>query len=362
MNILFEINHPGQVHLLRNLYSLLIKNHKIFVFIKEDSTIIRLLKFYSIPYFCLGTKGSGIKGKLFKQLFFDYKIWKFVLINKIDIGVGSSLTNDHVSIFSKMKAIHLSDDDLEVVPLINKFGYPFSSFILTPESLNFSKYSKKHFGYAGTHELAYLHPNYFKPDPTVLKRIGVSSQEPFYVLRFVALKGHHDVGHKGISLEQKRELISYLSKKGKVFITSEHPIEKEFESYRLPVPPEDIHSLLYYATLFVGDSQTMTSEAAILGTPALKCNTFAGKLSVPNELEIKYELCYSFHPTEFNALFKKMVELTQSLNIKLVWQEKRKKFLDDKIDVTSFFSWFIENYPQSVKIIKSNPECQNNFK
>ena len=60
----------------------------------------------------------------------------------------------------------------------------------------------------------------------------------------------------------------------------------------MPIPPESIHSLLYYAKMFIGDSQTMTTEAAILGTPALKCNTFAGKLSVPNELEEKYNLCY----------------------------------------------------------------------
>jgi len=56
-----------------------------------------------------------------------------------------------------------------------------------------------------------------------------------------------------------------------------------------------MHSLLYYATMFIGDSQTMTSEAAMLGTPSLKLNSFAGKLSVPNELEQKYQLCYSFY-------------------------------------------------------------------
>jgi hypothetical protein len=29
--------------------------------------------------------------------------------------------------------------------------------------------------------------------------------------------------------------------------------------------------------------------------------------------------------------------------------------LDDKIDVTAFYVWFIENYPQSVKMRKENP-------
>ena len=47
----------------------------------------------------------------------------------------------------------------------------------------------------------------------------------------------------------------------------------------------------------------MTSEAAILGVPALKCNTFAGRLSVPNELEQKYGLCYAYQPCEFDRLY-----------------------------------------------------------
>lgn len=36
--------------------------------------------------------------------------------------------------------------------------------------------------------------------------------------------------------------------------------------------------------------------------------------------------------------------------------------LQDKIDVTAFMVWFIENYPKSVEIIKDNPKYQYNFK
>jgi len=105
------------------------------------------------------------------------------------------------------------------------------------------------------------------------------------LLRFNAFKAHHDIGAKGLSIENKRKLIAYLETKGKVYITSERNIDEEFKKYQLLLSPEKVHSLIYYATMLIGDSQTMTSEAAILGTPALKCNTFAGKLSVPNELE-----------------------------------------------------------------------------
>ena len=42
--------------------------------------------------------------------------------------------------------------------------------------------------------------------------------------------------------------------------------------------------------MFIGDSQTMTSEAAVLGVPSLRCNSFAGRISYINEQEFKYGL------------------------------------------------------------------------
>ena len=57
-------------------------------------------------------------------------------------------------------------------------------------------------------------------------------------MRFVALKGHHDVGQQGLSLEQKCRLLELLKPYGRVIVTSERALEPEFEPYRLPVPPE----------------------------------------------------------------------------------------------------------------------------
>ena len=106
----------------------------------------------------------------------------------------------------------------------------------------------------------------------------------------------------------------------------------------------------------------MTSEAAVLGTPAIKCNTFSGKLSVPNELEEKYRLCYSYTPKEFNKFLNKTEELIRTSNLKEQWQNRLKSLIADKIDVTSFLLWFIENYPESVGIMRKDPDYQIKFK
>ncbi len=363
MKILIELNHPGQVHLLRHIYFELIrKEHFVIVITKKDHMINKLLDIYKIPYILLGSKGEGIKGKILKQLQFDFKAYKLVKKYKFEIGLGSSITNDHVSFLTSMKSIHLSDDDEDVVPFITKYSYPFSGIILSPDCLVFKKYKKKNIGYPGYHELAYLHPKRFSPDPAVLTVLGLNVGDPYFILRFNAFKAHHDVGAKGLTLENKRHLIDLLSPNGKVFITTENEIDPEFKTYQLSLSPDKIHSLLYYANMFIGDSQTMTSEAAVLGTPALKCNSFAGKLSVPNELEQKYGLCYSFLPKEFNSLQEKITELLKLHNLKEIWRQRQKRMLGDRIDVTSFMVWFVENLPESARTIKKNPEYHLRFK
>jgi predicted glycosyltransferase len=153
-----------------------------------------------------------------------------------------------------------------------------------------------------------------------------------------------------------------LESKGKVFITTERDIDDEFKPYQLMVSPDKAHSLMYYATMFVGDSQTMTSEAAVLGTPAVKCNSFAGRLAVPNELEERYGLCYSFLPEQQEAFFAKIEELLTMPDLKGEWQRRRQHLFSEKIDYTSFLVWFVENYPQSRQTIVEQPEFQFQFR
>jgi hypothetical protein len=113
--------------------------------------------------------------------------------------------------------------------------------------------------------------------------------------------------------------------------------------------------------MLIGDSQTMTSEAAVLGTPAIRSNSFVGQISYLEEEEHVYGLTYGFLPTDFDAMQLKIEELLTLPNLKEIWQSRRQKMLADKIDVTAFFVWFIENYPESVKIMKDNPDYQYIF-
>lgn len=361
MNILIDIGHPAHVHLLKYVaVELAERGHSVFFSVRDIPVAKRLMDCYSMPYLDLGKKADTLVGKAMTVLGQDFQLLRFVRKHKIDYGLSSGVVLSHVSKLTKMKSFVFDDDDDAAEPLVVKYGHPLTKVVFTPSSIH--RKSKHALYYEGTHELAYLHPNYFHPDKSVLQRAGLKMGERFFVMRFVAFKGHHDIGQGGLTIEQKRALINLLNPYGRVIITSERSIEPEFEQYRLPIPPEDIHSLMYYSSMFLGDSQTMTSEAAILGVPALKCNTFAGRLSVPNELEQKYGLCYSYLPEDFDKLYAHAKRLLESPTTKQEWTEKLTRFLEDKIDVTSFFVWFIENYPNSHKVMSENPQFQQQIK
>lgn len=344
MNILIDIGHPGHVHLLHGVAEeMKKKGHNVFYSVREIPVAKRLMEHYGMtPWVDLGGKKDNLLGKAQTVLHQDIEILRFVRHNHIDLGLSSGLVLSHVSKLTGMKSIMFDDDDDAAEPLIVKYGHPLTNIIFTPDCIQ--RKTKRAVYYAGTHELAYLHPNRFSPDPTVLKHAGLSEGERFFIMRFVALKGHHDVGQQGLSLKQKEALVNSLKPHGRVIITSERAIESEFEQYRLPVPPEEIHSLMAYSSMFVGDSQTMTSEAAVLGVPALKCNTFAGRLSVPNMLENKYGLCYAYTPDHFNEMLNHIQQLLarESEDLKKEWQEKRQRMLADMIDPTNFFVDYIE--------------------
>lgn len=363
MKVLVDIGHPAHVHLLKGtIKNLQQDGHKVIITIKSMPIVKRLLDCEGLEYVDLGKKGTTMMSKIWRQLLFDWKIWKLCVKNDVDYAIGSSASITRVSKLCKAISINMDDDDDEVQAAMVHFSHPFSDVRLTPSAIMGHRKSKKAVFYAGTHELAYLHPNRFSPDPSVLTKAGLKEGERFFIMRFVAFKAYHDAGQGGLSMEQKRRLIDLLGRYGRVIITSEREIEPEFEMYRLPVPPEDILSLMAYSSMFIGDSQTMTSEAAILGVPALKCNTFAGKLSVPNELEQRYELCYSYQPTDFELFFNHVKQLLENPDVKEQWKLKREHFLSEKIDVTAFFTWFIENYPDSRRIMKENPNYQMRFR
>ncbi|RLF94360.1 hypothetical protein DRN50_05610, partial [Thermococci archaeon] len=148
-------------------------------------------------------------------------------------------------------------------------------------------------------------------------------------------------------LTKLQNFVKELERFGEVFITSESPLPSEFEKYRIKAPPEKMHDLLYYATMYIGEGATMATEAGILGTPSIYVSSLVGTMGNFEELEKRYGLVYAFQDP--NLALERATELLNSNDIKERWRKRRDRLFREKTDVTRFMTDFIENYPQSFK-------------
>lgn len=363
MNILFDIGHPAHVHYYRILAKKLeLKGHKVFWTVKDIFIAKKLLDIYGFKYKVFSKKSDSLIGKILKQIYFDLLMFFYVKKNKIEIAIGTSITIAHVSKITRLTSFVFDDDDDEVQPLVAKFLLPYADILLSPDVLRGKRKRKDTIFYPGYHELAYLHPNHFIPNESILNEFGLKKNEIFFIMRFNVFKAHHDVGVKGLSLQQKLDLIDLLNPYGKIFITTERDIEPELKDFQLKVSPEKAHNLMFFSTIFLGDSQTMSSEAAVLGVPSIRCNSFAGRISYLEEEEHKYKLTFAYRPEDFSSMISKIKELLEIKGLKSEWEKRRSNMLKDKIDVTAFWLWFIENYPKSKNLLIDSPEFWQKFK
>jgi predicted glycosyltransferase len=200
-------------------------------------------------------------------------------------------------------------------------------------------FGKKHCRIASYKELAYLHPNYYTPNEDVYRYLGINKGDRYAILRFNAFDAVHDFKKKGFSDEEKIILTKKLSDKMHVFISEENSnnVSGELSKYILNIPYNLIHDVLFYASIFVCDSQTMATEAAILGTPTIRCNTFVGNRDMSNfiELEKNYNLLYNYNDSKI--AINKAIELANDSMIKEVWQKNKESLLKEKVDIVEYF-------------------------
>lgn len=355
MKILLSVNHPAHVHLFKNtIRKLQDLNHEILICAREKEVTVDLLKKCGFTYTVVSEKKQS------RLHFVVEKIQRVIrfrrILSKFNPDLSISMMDPSLALASRLTGIsYICLTDTEHASASINGALPFTEIVLTPSCFR-KEIGPKQIRYNGYHELAYLHPNHFTPNPTVLTELGLAEGDPFTIVRFVSWQASHDVGHNGLTLDTKRKAIREFEKYGHVFISSEKPLPEEFEKYRISVSPEKMHDLLYCATLLYGESATMASECAVLGTHAIFCD-FAGR-GYTDEEEREYDLVYNFKLDELSQerSIQKAVELLQDPGLKEKGREKRERLLNDKIDVTAFMVWFIENYPESVAATKDNPQ------
>ncbi len=287
--VLIDIGHPAHVHVFRHVISRLIdEGRSVYVTARRKEVSLDLLKAFGIQYREIGTHKRGLWSKGSHAVARTLELSSYMRRNRIGVALG--VHNPYVATggwIARTPTAVLVDS--EPVRYDRLMTFPFATYLLTPRGLRLDLGAKQQ-RFDGFKELAYLHPRYFRPDPKVLSMLGVSSDERYFLVRFVAWQAEHDVGQSGLNPSQRFRLVRSLEKHGRVFVSSENPLSDDLVQYRLPLPPEFIHHALAFASLLFSESQTMTTEAAILGTPVVQCNTLVGTMSNFSELQERYGL------------------------------------------------------------------------
>jgi uncharacterized protein len=359
--VIIEVGHPNDVHQFKYLYAELKDiGWEILFLAKQKDIVIELLDAYNLPFLSIGKTRDSTVGKLVTLPLFSLN--HLLKSRKFKPNFILSRNSPHSAQVSKLLSVpHIGFADTENSGIADKLSLSYVDYIFTSYSFT-KKFSKPQFYYPGYIETWYLHPMRYTPDPTVLNLLGLNSGEPYSILRFVSWQAHHDKGITGLSDDFKIKLVNKLLGYSKVFISSEKRLPAELEEYRFKLPPEKMHDALYYASLFYGESATMASECAMLGTPAIFLDPVGRGYT--NEQENKYNLVSNFTLSKSDAerSLSKIDKVFNDKKFIIVFEQNHQRFLQDVIDPVKYLKWFLVHYPESVQTLKNEPEYWKNFK
>lgn len=335
MRIFLDIGHPAHVHYFRNFIRIMEdKGHIFLVTARDREHVVNLLNYYQIPFVNRGKGGRTSIGKIWYLLITSWRQYLRAKRFKPDLFLDFSTIYSGPASWL-LKKPYITFTDTENTGIYRFFIKPFSKKVYTPECF-LKDLGLGHKRFNGLMELSYLHPRYFSPDPSVLDLLNLKPNDSFAIVRFVGWSAVHDHGKHGFTNDGKIQLVRSLEQFGRVFVSSEGALPAEMEPLRLNLESHQIHDLLFYATVMVGEGATMATEAAILGTPAIYLADF--RLGNLIYLEEKYGMVLNFGTSEKEQriALKSAAMLLSRPGTKSNGSRQAEKILEDHQDVTEF--------------------------
>jgi predicted glycosyltransferase len=342
MKVLFDVVHPAHVHFFKHMLSgLTQRGHQTRIVAREKDVTTALLDRLGLSYETVGRSGKkslfGMGGELLRR---DLALARVARSFKPDLIVTRNPAGAQVGRLLGIPAIFDTDDG-KAAGIHFWSAAPFAHFITTPDCTD-EDYGRRHVKYPGYKQTAYLHPNHFTADRSVLQALGVAPGERYFIVRFVAMVASHDLGEGGLPAQAKRTLIDKLRAHGRVFLSSEDQLPPELQPLKFPLPPDRLHDALAFADLLVGDSQTVAAEAAVLGTPSLRVSSWTGRLAYLTELQQRYGLTFAYHPNDAAELMAHVDRWLAEPSLRQSLAPQHQRLLVDKVDVAQWFVDFLE--------------------
>ncbi len=364
MKVGIIVNTPAQAHFYKNIVRELRRDgHSVSVLARDYGETSGLLQCYRIDHYSFSPHVESQLEKLVSLPRDLLNVYRYLRGEKVDVIVGGGL---YAGLTCLLSCPHIDYGDGEPKRLgtmqlaLTKLTMRFVDVMLTPASFG-EDLGRKQVRIDSFKELSYLSPACYRPNSDIYDYLGIPASEEYVLLRFCAFDSLHDVGVKGFSVTDRITLVRELEKHATVFISSENGVPDEIKDRVLKAPKCRIHDVIAHARLVVSDTGTINAEAAVLGVPSIRFSSIGGEkdMGVFRELEQKYGLIYTFDDPK--KAIGKALELVRRPGLAEEWKVKRMKLLASNIDITKFFVWFIEHYPESFEKMKSSPAAQYSF-
>lgn len=330
LTYVLTIQHPENVHFFRHaIEELEREGHDVHVFCKDVRIIRQLLDHYGIEYEALAGKGGGPFTIAKAQALWEARLLVRAARIRPDVmtGAGGGTAVSHVAPLVGADSVVFTETEHAASHTIS---LPFADEVWTPECFH-RRVPTRHITYPGYQKLAYLHPNRFEPDSKAVEAAGIDPNERYAVLRLSAWDALHDVGQAG--LEDHHDVVRRIeSTETRAIVIAETAVEADLEPYCVEIEPHQIHDLLAFADVYVGEGASMAIESAVLGTPAVYVNTL--RTGPTDEIEARYGLlfncqgAYRHHNAVETAVGILSGEITRD------WHRRREQLLSETCDPT----------------------------
>ena len=303
MSVLIDIAHPAHVHFFRPVaQTLLAEGVEVHIVARDKDVTVRLLEAANLPFEVLpmGRPGGGQLIAAVELLNRSWALRRRIRRHSVKVVLTRN-PSGAIAAFGTRATSIFDTDDGRGVGIHYWAARPFAN-IITSSVHDPEDHGRRHRRYRALKAHMFLHPNRFTPDLDVRRRY-LSDAEQYCVARFSAHDASHDRRIEGITPEGRQAIVNRLEQFGPVVLSVEREgLQLERGQHEVtPIAPEDFHHLLATASLFVGDSQSVAAEAAILGVPALRLSGFTGTAFYLGVLE-NLRLMRNFRPGEEAAL------------------------------------------------------------
>ena len=335
-----DILHPTDAHFFHHfIVEMRRRGHEFLVASREKECAVDLLDRFDIPHVVASRQARGAPGlvaEFARRFAFTAKAAQHFDPDYL-LGLWGPVIAPASRLMRGRSVVFYDNEDPRKV---NAAVYRTCDVFCSPRCYR-DDAGSHHVRYPGYQQLAYLHPERFRPEPERLAPYGLGGDERLFLVRFVSWESAHDIGQRGFSPAGKRELVEILSRHGRVVISSEGALPPDLERFRLRTPVDAIFDVLSAADMIVGESSSMSAEAAVLGTHAVFVSST--RRGFCDDIEARYGLVHTFTQREEREALARVDALLELPDLKTDAMARRQRLLAEHEDITDWLVDFFEN-------------------